>query len=506
MHAGCVIAGRVVRADGQPVAGGALERSGSDDEASASFVAAGALAADGAFVWSTADAMSVLLRAWPWRSPPSAARRFECTDGARFTDVVFVIPDAAPDLSGRVVTTDGRPVPFAFVDIRGEADVLPSQQERADADGAWAVYALPPGRYRVSSSADDGGAAIARVTAPADAVDLRLSGTGALEGEVAGLGDGPLTLTVVLYAQAADEIAVDLRRAVTVTRGRYRVDGLPAGELVLQFEQGERRTFLETEVAAGAHDLPRRRPPRHPRRRDRGGRRVRAPLLDRLFLVAVTGARAALLTEPAAAAVGRGAVFAAAVGVDGLRWQAGRAPPGVAVEVARCDQAGRVSVPAAGQLEPGAELVGREGGLGPRRQGRIEGDDQLGQPGLHLGDDRGLGLGQRLTDQLAREMRAPQDHARGRREVLVLTPRAGVALLLEGGERAGIRVGGGVGVEATAQGERGEGRDREGDAHGSSADHATRAVRAAAAPAPGICGHDRRFTRTGRRARRPGPR
>lgn len=251
MHAGCVISGRVVRANGQPVAGGALERSGSDDEASASFVAAGTLAADGAFVWSTADAMSVLLRAWPWRSPPSAARRFECTDGARFTDVVFVIPDAAPDLSGRVVTTDGRPVPFAFVDIRGEADVLPSQQERADADGAWAVYALPPGRYRVSSSADDGGAAIARVTAPADAVDLRLSGTGALEGEVAGLGDGPLTLTVVLYAQAADEIAVDLRRAVTVTRGRYRVDGLPAGELVLQFEQGERRTFLETEVAAG---------------------------------------------------------------------------------------------------------------------------------------------------------------------------------------------------------------------------------------------------------------
>lgn len=251
MHAGCVISGRVVRADGQPVAGGALERSGSDDDDDASFAPAGELAADGSFVWSTVDPMSLRLRAWPWRSPPSPARRFECTDGARYTDVVLVIPDAAPDLSGRVVTADGRPAPFAFIDVRGEAPDAPSQQERADADGAWAVYALPPGTYRVTTSVDGDGAAVARVQAPADAVDLRLSGTGALEGAVTGLGDGPLTLTVLLCARDADEIALDLRRAVTVTGGRYRVDGLPACDLVVQFEQGERRTLLEAQVAPG---------------------------------------------------------------------------------------------------------------------------------------------------------------------------------------------------------------------------------------------------------------
>ena len=251
MHAGCVVAGRVVRADGQPIAGGALERSGSDDDDPTSFVAAGELAADGSFVWSTVDAMSLALRAWPWRSPPSPARRFECTDGARFTDVVFVIPDATPDLSGRVVTADGRPAPFAFVDVRGESEGTLSQQERADADGAWAVYALPAGTYRVTASVDGAGAAVARVHAPAQDLDLRLSGTGALAGAVAGLGDGPVTITAVACALADQEVALDVRRVVSVVAGRYLLDGLPACQLVLQVEHRGQAWLLEATVDDG---------------------------------------------------------------------------------------------------------------------------------------------------------------------------------------------------------------------------------------------------------------
>lgn len=250
MHAGCVIAGRVVRADGQPIAGGALERSGGADGDDTGFASAGELGADGAFVWSTVDAMSLQLRAWPWRSPPSPARRFECTDGARYTDVVFVIPEATPDVSGRVVTADGRPVPFAFIDLQGESEGTLSQQERADADGAWAVYALPAGTYRVTTSVHGAGAAVARVSAPAQGVDLRLSGTGALEGAVAGLGDGPLTITAVACALAGAEVAVDLRQVATVVAGRYRLDGVPACDLVLQLEHRGQVRLVEVAVTS----------------------------------------------------------------------------------------------------------------------------------------------------------------------------------------------------------------------------------------------------------------
>jgi hypothetical protein len=195
MQAGCVIAGRVVRADGRPVSDGALERGMSDSDAAGSYFPDGEFGEDGAFVWSTSEELTLFLRAWPWKSPPSQPRRFECTEGRRYDDVVFVIPNAAPDLSGRVVTADGRPVPFAFVDVGGESEGTMNQQERADADGNWAVYSLPPGQYRVASTADGVGAMVTHTSAPNHGMELRMSGTGSLTGKVAGVTDGSVTLT-----------------------------------------------------------------------------------------------------------------------------------------------------------------------------------------------------------------------------------------------------------------------------------------------------------------------
>lgn len=254
MQAGCVISGRVVRADGRPAAHGALERSAGapDGSDSGGYVADGALAADGSFVWSTIDEQTLYLRAWPWASPPSPARRFDCAEGVRYTDVVLVIPDASPDLSGRVVTADGRPVPFAFVDVGGEAEGAMSQQERADANGDWAVYALPAGPYRVATTADGAGAAIRHVRAPAQGVELRMSGTIALTGRVQGITDGPLTLTVRACVLGDDDVAPQLRRAVSVVDGHYRVDGVPACQLGLQFDHRGRSLLVEAPAPTGS--------------------------------------------------------------------------------------------------------------------------------------------------------------------------------------------------------------------------------------------------------------
>lgn len=265
MQAGCVIAGRVVRSDGRPVSDGALERAVSEADPGGNFFPDGEFGDDGLFVWSTSEEMTLYLRAWPWKSPPSEARRFECKDGARFDNVVFVIPNAAPDLSGRVVTADGRPVPFAFVDIGGESDGTMNQQERADADGNWAVYALPAGQYRVASTADGVGAVVTHTSAPSHDLELRMSGTGTLIGSVAGVTDGSVTLTAHACGLADDVVAIEFRRVISVAAGRYRLDGVPACQLNLQVEHGGRAVFLEAAVTAGGTttldlDFPDQRP------------------------------------------------------------------------------------------------------------------------------------------------------------------------------------------------------------------------------------------------------
>lgn len=251
MQAGCVIAGRVVRADGRPVSDGALERGMSDSDAAGSYFPDGEFGDDGAFVWSTSEELTLFLRAWPWKSPPSQPRRFECAEGRRYDDVVFVIPNAAPDLSGRVVTADGRPVPFAFVDVGGESEGTMNQQERADADGNWAVYSLPPGQYRVASTADGVGAMVTHTSAPNHGMELRMSGTGSLTGKVAGVTDGSVTLTARACGLGDDVLAIEFRRVVSVVGGRYDLDGVPACQLNLQVEHGGRALFLEAAVAAG---------------------------------------------------------------------------------------------------------------------------------------------------------------------------------------------------------------------------------------------------------------
>lgn len=249
--AGCVIAGRIVRVDGQPPGEGALERGMSDSDIHATYFPDGEFNADGTFVWTTSEEITLFLRAWPWKSPPSPARRFDCKDGARFTDVVFEIPRAEPDLAGRVVDASGRPVPFAFVDVNGESDGTMNQQERADADGNWAVYALPHGAYRVSATAEGLGAVVTRVAAPRRDVELRMSGAGALAGEVAGISDGSFTLTANVCVVNGDLVAIELRRVVEVRGGRFRLDGVPACEMVFTATRGATTLRAQAVVPAG---------------------------------------------------------------------------------------------------------------------------------------------------------------------------------------------------------------------------------------------------------------
>jgi len=247
LAAGCVISGRVIGRDGKPAGDGALERKWGDG--ALDFSPAGRIEADGRFRWATTDEADVTIRAWPWKSPPSPARQFTCRDGARFDDVVFQLPGQPADIAGVLVDRDGAAPGVAFIDLRPLDPGGINQQERTDSAGRWEVFSMPPGRYRITAQVEGKGVATATITAPATRVRLELGGTGRLEGTVAGMTTGSFELDVRACRDGTGIIGLMYpRRMVTVTGGRFAVDGLPACDLLFVTQWRGRAGFTQVRI------------------------------------------------------------------------------------------------------------------------------------------------------------------------------------------------------------------------------------------------------------------
>ncbi len=260
LTAGCVIAGHVVDAKGTPAGDGAIEkRWGVSD---LEFGPAGRVESDGTFRWVTTDEIDVTLRAWPWKSPPSASRTFTCRDGARFTDVVFKLADKLADIEGTLSDETGAPVPFAFVDFAPQDPGGIGQQERTDAEGRWQVFNMPPGRYRVSASAPGHGVTTQAVVAPQRDVALQLGGVGRIEGTTTLLANGTFELSDVTCADSgrarSGMMLAQQRRLVQVTGGRFTIDDVPACTIWAQATWRDQHVRMDVEVppnAAGTVEL-----------------------------------------------------------------------------------------------------------------------------------------------------------------------------------------------------------------------------------------------------------
>jgi hypothetical protein len=228
--AGCVITGRVIAANGNAAGDGAMEKQwgSTDDEYSPT----GKIASDGTFRWVTTTTGDITLRAWPWKSPPSPSRTFACSQGARFDDVVFQIPDRGPDIEGTLADANGNPVPLAFIDLAPLDPGGISQQERTDREGRWGVFHMPAGRYRVTAYVQGRGVVSKVISAPQREVALELSGTGRLEGSIAGITDGSFRLRLESCSLDGQTLSIsDDERIVGVTGGRFAIDGVPACSL-----------------------------------------------------------------------------------------------------------------------------------------------------------------------------------------------------------------------------------------------------------------------------------
>lgn len=246
---GCIVSGKVVNADGSPANDGAIEKLGAPG--GPDFGPAGRIEG-GAFRWVTTDDEDVTLRAWPWHSPPSTPRTFACHDGKRFTDVVYRLPDQGPDISGTVVDDNERPVPLAYLDITPLDLGHPSQQERADASGSWHVYAMPPGRYKVTGSAPGAGIVDQVVVAPRQDQQLRLGGTGRVIGTTTELVTGSVEVSFVRCGAKSSPLQIEHEpRIVPVVAGRFVVEHAPACALALAVRWRDRLSEVTTVVEPG---------------------------------------------------------------------------------------------------------------------------------------------------------------------------------------------------------------------------------------------------------------
>ena len=227
---GCIVSGRVLAADGKPAGEGAIEkRFGTTD---VEFAPNGRIEPDGTFRWTTLDEREVVLRVWPWHSPPSPSKPFACRDGARFT-TTFTLPSRAPDLSGELVDRAGNPQPFVHLDVQPLDPGGLAQQERTDANGRWAVFEMPPGRYAISARAP-GGVVSTVVTAPSSNTKLELSGTGRLAGTTTNLANGSFELALgTCFDRDIRRISTS-KRLVIVRGGQFFVAGVPACDLQIQ--------------------------------------------------------------------------------------------------------------------------------------------------------------------------------------------------------------------------------------------------------------------------------
>jgi hypothetical protein len=237
MGKGCIIRGRVVTADGKPANEGALER----QRPGRQFGPAGSINTDGTFRWATLEMGEVTLRAWPWKSMPSPARTFACSESKVVSDVVFQLPDGKPSLDGIVVDGNGDAVPFAYIDVLSLDDpTIPGQQERADASGRWDVFDMPTGRYEVIATAAGRGVVHQTVVAPHADVRVQLAGTGRIEGTTTDLGAGSFEAwfeDCQIHASGfSDPLPADIAhepRLVQVRGGRFTIDDAPACALTI---------------------------------------------------------------------------------------------------------------------------------------------------------------------------------------------------------------------------------------------------------------------------------
>ncbi len=181
----------------------------------------------------------------------------------REAEVDVVLRPGLP-LAGRVEGPDGKPVAGATIRFPWAHDTVSfgSMEVKSGADGGFAFGTrLPAGEQLLTVDHRSLAPATVRIVLPTDGpVVIRLEAPREVAGTaVDDLGE-PIEIHIAARARTGDGLTDDLGRYVgsrgkSDASGRWRIDGLPAGTLALEFfGEGYQRTTVEG-VEAGRQDV-----------------------------------------------------------------------------------------------------------------------------------------------------------------------------------------------------------------------------------------------------------
>jgi protocatechuate 3,4-dioxygenase beta subunit len=254
LNAGCIVTGKVIDARGEPAGDGAVEEH--FPGITRDFGPGGEITPDGTFRWASTQLGSVVtLRAWPWRSPPSAELELPCLDGTVVDNIVFRLPAMTADLDGVLLDRAGAPVPFAFIDMVPRSQNGVGQQERTDAQGRWQFHDVPAGPYALHAHVPGRGIVSTSIMSPqSDPERLVLGATARLTGTTTALVDGSFELSELTCKDFAnDRFPVqEPPRIVPVQASSFAIGGLPACKLAGKARWRNQEVAFEADLAASA--------------------------------------------------------------------------------------------------------------------------------------------------------------------------------------------------------------------------------------------------------------
>jgi protocatechuate 3,4-dioxygenase beta subunit len=259
LERGAALVGRVVGADGAPVAGASVQLiEGSSRSAMVGYRFGGSGATtdgDGNYRLEGLDEGSQSFAAQA-EDYERAVKDLEIRSGENRLDFRL---EPGFDVGGRVVDAGGQPVAGARVQMSAPgAPSFPfgrNEDARSAADGSFRVRGVAAGVYDVQ--ADKEGYAPARreslqVTGPVQGVELRLEAGGSVHGRLTGLEFNELAGARV-YASTQGNTRPTMRYGSVDYQGQYRIDGLTAGEWYVSAHTGsDRQADGHVTVAQGA--------------------------------------------------------------------------------------------------------------------------------------------------------------------------------------------------------------------------------------------------------------
>jgi protocatechuate 3,4-dioxygenase beta subunit len=180
--------------------------------------------------------------------------------------VRLVVESQSGVIRGRVLDTSGRPVVDAFVgaqrqsEAAGAPDGTKRRMQRGwsfqpvmtDADGAFTVDGLSPGKYTVRAYRRGGGEAFAGGVGLGSTVTLRIKATGAIAGRVTAPAGAPERFTIIVED---NETGYSRDESFFRTDGAFALRELPAGTFAVAAQGPGSRALTTVALAEGQEIL-----------------------------------------------------------------------------------------------------------------------------------------------------------------------------------------------------------------------------------------------------------